>query len=432
MKNKEKHSLQQQEHHFDRMDNSSGEKPVEPFLCQEQVHPRESSDLATASMPAFSQPARPVVSESGQDLRFNALLRCVFNLVFEVDGFGQILNVSDSSRFVLLAEPEEVMGTPLSKFFPEVERYLDSECSDTAGTQDLGRVGPVVFQGMRSDGSEFPALLVLDRIPEAPLRYVVVVRDESAVEDETLRLNQDLEERVLSRTRTIKRSNDELRRYAHVISHDLREPLRSVICFLKLMNQRHRDEFSDDVSEYMDLATEGAVRLQEMITAILKHSELEQNSSSMQLVALNEVLDAVCLSLRVSFTEARVDLTRDDDLPEVWADPVLMHQLLQNMVSNAIRFKKPSEGVKIHIGAVAKSRQWILSVRDNGIGISSKFHSSIFEIFRRLHSVEDYEGTGMGLATCKKIVSFHGGRIWVQSEEGKGSIFYVSLPRQEN
>ncbi len=254
--------------------------------------------------------------------------------------------------------------------------------------------------------------------------------------DEKLRnLNSSLEQRVAERSalaeeraRELARSNAELQQFVHVSSHDLREPLRMITSFVQLL-QRHFDHQLDPTSEeYLQYVVEGARRIQRLIDDLLSYTRLGGRSLSPETVQSGEIVQEALSNLTLSIEESGAQVTCEP-LPELEADRTHLVLLFQNLIGNAIKFnggKKP----KVHIRARAEMDQWLFSVEDNGIGIEPQYFEKIFVVFQRLHAREEYPGTGIGLALCKKIVEQHNGKIWVKSEPGKGSVFYFTIPKQ--
>jgi signal transduction histidine kinase len=249
--------------------------------------------------------------------------------------------------------------------------------------------------------------------------------------EELQHYSEQLEHKVEERTVALQRSNEELRHYAYVASHDLQEPLRMVISYLELIERRFPDKLDTEAREFIAFAVEGALRMKSLITDLLMYSRLETRSHTFRWIDTQQVLDKTKQMLKVAIEETDAKIT-NDEMPQVLADEELILQIFQNLIANAIKYRSTRQP-EIHIGATCKDRLWIFSVKDNGIGIEQKFLERIFIMFQRLHTREKYPGTGIGLAICKKAVELHEGRIWAESEFGTGTTFYFTIPlREEN
>jgi PAS domain S-box-containing protein len=236
-----------------------------------------------------------------------------------------------------------------------------------------------------------------------------------------------LAEEALQRTADeLARSNADLKQFAYVASHDLREPLRSITGFAKLLQKRYKGKLDEKADEFIDYISDGVKRMEGLIHDLLEYSQVDRKGKDFAPVNCSVALQEAINNLRSAIEESGAELSYDL-LPTVIADFSHLSRLFQNLISNAIKFRS-SESLKIRISVQQKGDEWIFSVRDNGIGIDPQFFERIFLIFQRLHTTREYEGTGLGLAICKKIVERHGGQIWVESAQGKGSTFYFTIP----
>lgn len=250
----------------------------------------------------------------------------------------------------------------------------------------------------------------------------------------TAGFTRDVTERVagaeaLRRTSAdLARSNAELEQFAYVVSHDLRQPLRSVASFLTLL-ERHLDgALDEDACEFLDFARSGAQRMDRLIVDLLEYSRIGRKVRPMEPVALGDVTDEAMLNLGAALAESQAQVTVDTPLPTVTADRVELVRLLQNLIGNAIKYRAAGRPATVRVTAAEEAESWRISVADNGIGIAPEHQERIFGIFQRLHGRDEYEGTGIGLAVCRKIAEHHRGRIWVESEPDRGSTFHVTLP----
>jgi PAS domain S-box-containing protein len=245
-----------------------------------------------------------------------------------------------------------------------------------------------------------------------------IVRDitERKMAEETLKLK--LEE--------LTRSNAELEQFAYVSSHDLQEPLRMIVSYLQLLQRRYHGKLDERADKYIYFAVDGASRMQILINDLLEFSRVATGAKEPEPTDSEFVLDQVLSDLELFIKENKAKVFHEP-LPEVIADNTQLAQVFQNLIVNGIKFRG-EEAPKIYISAERKVKEWAFSVQDNGIGIDPQYSEKIFEVFKRLHKKEEYPGTGIGLAICKKIVERHGGHIWVESELGIGSTFYFTLP----
>jgi PAS domain S-box-containing protein len=222
------------------------------------------------------------------------------------------------------------------------------------------------------------------------------------------------------------RSNEELQRFAYVASHDLQEPLRVIVGFLQLLQRRYQGKFDTEADEFIQFSVDGARQMQGMIQALLAYSRVETQGEIFVETDVEQILNRTLTRLRIAIEESSAVITHDP-LPSLSVDAVQMGQLLQNLIANSIKFRGETPP-QIHIAAERKEGEWVLSIHDSGIGIEAQYHDRIFHIFQRLHTRLEYPGTGIGLAICKRIVERHGGRIWVESELGRGTSFYFTIP----
>jgi len=251
--------------------------------------------------------------------------------------------------------------------------------------------------------------------------FVASIRDIT----ERIRMERDLQKALDD----LQRSNKDLEQFVYVASHDLQEPLRMVSSYTQLLGKRYKGKLDSDADEFIGFAVDGADRMQKMINDLLVFSRVTTRGKEFETVDLEKALSDALDNLKIAIEENKATITHGP-LPKVVADEPQMVRLLQNIIGNAIKFHGQEPPV-IHVSAKEGTKEWTVSVKDNGIGIDKKYFDRLFIIFQRLHTRDQYPGTGIGLAVCKKTVERHGGTIWVEWEgAGKGSTFIFTLPKR--
>lgn len=276
----------------------------------------------------------------------------------------------------------------------------------------------------------------VDAFDESDATTLETLADQIAIAMDKAELFEALQRELFERTQAelrlaqqataLARSNQELEQFAYVASHDLQEPLRMITSYLELLERRYKGQLDSDASEFIAYAVDGAARMKGLITDLLAYSRVSTHGKPFELVDCNTSLGQVLADLQVAVEESKATITHDP-LPTVMGDPTQLGQVFLNLVGNAIKFRGDKPPV-IHICAMRQGSEWLFSVRDNGIGIDPQYAERVFVIFQRLHTREQYPGSGIGLAVCQKIVERHGGRIWLESQPGEGTMFYFTLP----
>ena len=314
---------------------------------------------------------------------------------------------------------DEMVGKPISTLFPPevyerdfqlLERLIDGEHIEQYETVRL-----------RKDGERIDVSLTLSP-----------TKDENGCVTGVSAIARDITDRkraaeaLQQYSEELARSNTELQQFAYVASHDLQEPLRAVSGYVGLLKRRYQGQLDDRADEYIMHAVEGAQRMQVLIDDLLAYSRVGANDAGFEAVQCNELVSAVLNDLQLTIEENNAVITVDN-LPCVMAAPTQLTQLFQNLISNAIKFRN-DKAPEVHISAVSTENEWTFAVADNGIGIEADHLDRIFGLFQRLHLREEYPGTGLGLAICRKIVEYHGGRIWAEPAPGRGAIFRFTIP----
>ncbi len=240
---------------------------------------------------------------------------------------------------------------------------------------------------------------------------------------------KEAQTKLAEQAKELLRSNEELEQFAYVASHDLQEPLRMVLSYVQLIQKNIQQGNTERVGEFINFAIDGTSRMQALINDLLQFSRITRKGNPFTKVDMNDVVKIALTHLTARISENNAQVSYPENLPVVKGDEMQLIRLLQNLIDNAIKFKAPNRQPVIKISVKEHDGNYVFDISDNGIGIEDKFYNRIFVIFQRLHNRKDYEGTGIGLAVCKKIVERHGGDIWVKSEKDAGSTFSFSLKK---
>jgi light-regulated signal transduction histidine kinase (bacteriophytochrome) len=314
-----------------------------------------------------------------------------------------------------------LLGQKVKNIIPEgfAERLIADglRSAEDALAQQIGTGIELVAQ--RRDRSEFPIELMLSPLasPDGTL-ITAAIRDIS--------VRKQAEVHLVAKVDELNRSNEELGQFAYIASHDLQEPLRMVASYTALLAKRYKGKLDGDADEFIAFAVDGASRMQRLIQDLLAYSRVGSKGTDLLSTSSAAALQQALENLRGAIEESGAVVTYDA-LPDVLADDMQLTQLFQNLVGNAIKYRR--DGIpNVHVAAVQNGgKKWVFSVQDNGLGIESQYYERIFGMFQRLHKREEFAGTGIGLAICKKIVERHGGSISVESQPGHGSTFRFPL-----
>jgi PAS domain S-box-containing protein len=397
------------------------------FPIEIMLSPLESADgiLVTAAIRDISVRKKAEMHLAQMEGRHRGLLEAAPDAMVLVNQDREIVLVN--------LEAEKEFGYPRDEFVGQKVESILSEglvealIADALGSTEYAPARPkragIELNGRRRDGTEFPVEIMLSPLKSAEGPLVTV-----AIRDITRR--RKAEAQLLRTVEDLRRTNEELEQFAYIASHDLQEPLRMVASYTQLLSRRYKGRLDADADEFIAFAVDGANRMQRLIQDLLVYSRVGTQRKALLVTSSAGALEQAIVNLRGAIEDSGALVTYDS-LPDVLADETQLVQLFQNLVGNAIKYQGP--GVpRVHVSSARKGRSsWIFSVKDNGLGIEAQYFEKIFGMFQRLHKRDEFSGTGIGLAICKKIVEGHGGGISVESQPGQGSTFRFALAGSE-
>ncbi|MFZ0418770.1 MAG: PAS domain S-box protein [Candidatus Sulfotelmatobacter sp.] len=430
---------------------SGRRKDGSEFPIEIMLSPLESAEgiLVTAAIRNISGRKAAEKHLVQMEGRYRGLLEAAPDAMVVVNQTGEIvlLNVQAEKQFGY--RRDELVGQKVKNIIPEgfAERLISDATRSVADAlaQQIGM--GIELSGRRKDGSEFPIEIMLSPLESAEgILVTAAIRNISArkkseqantqLENQATVMrgaHDELELRVSERTKelafanqVLEQSNLELKQFAYIASHDLQSPLRSISGFVQLLKMEYEDKLSEEAADWIRRTVQSIGQMQTLIRGLLSYSRVDARSVPFTQIPFLDIVNDALTLLESSIRDSGGRVTWNQ-LPDVMGDRSQLVQLIQNLVGNALTYRgdKPPH---IHLSAERSGKEWVFSVRDNGIGIDTKHHEQIFEIFKRLHDQKDYPGTGIGLAVCRRVVNRHGGRIWVQSEPGLGSTFLFTIP----
>jgi PAS domain S-box-containing protein len=407
----------------------------EAYLC----------DLQTVDILPMAHAPGDIMSESREQPAewFRAAVEAAPAAILIVDREGRIVLANRETERQFAYPRDELLGASVELLMPErfrrdhVLQRAEFNAAPAARRMGMGRD----LWGRRRDGSEFPAEIGLTPLQTDEGLFVVIaivditVRKE--LEETQRKLNEELEQCVEERTselahanEALARSNVELQQFAYIASHDLQTPLRGISGFAQLLHADYHGRLDENAHTYIERIVVEAKRMKALIDDLLTYSRVESRARPFEPIDLGEVFDEAVALLQSSIVDSGGEVTRGD-LPIVSGDASQLLHLLQNLIENGLKYHG-DQPPRVHVWAEESGGEWTVGVRDNGIGIDPQQHERIFDIFRRLHTQEQYPGTGIGLAVCRRIVARHGGRIWLTSTVGQGSEFLFTLTDGRN
>jgi PAS domain S-box-containing protein len=373
----------------------------------------------------FSEISRDISERKETEAKYRGLLEAAPDAMVVVNSAGEIVLLNVQAEKQLGYRRDELVGQKVKNIIPEgfAERLI-ADGTRTAAEALAQQIGTgIELIARRKDGSDFPIEIML-----SPLESTEGILVTAAIRDITERKKS--EQHLVKTVGELKRSNDELQQFAYVASHDLQEPLRMVASYTQLLANRYKGRLDSDADEFIAYAVDGSNRMQGLIQDLLAYSRAGTNGKALHEISSEKQLKDALANLRATIQESGALVTHDS-LPAITTDDTQLVLVFQNLIGNAIKYRS-AEVPRVHVSAAKNGgKEWIFSVRDNGLGIDPQYFDRIFVLFQRLHGREEFKGTGIGLTICKKIVERLGGRIWVESQPQKGSTFYFALPERD-
>lgn len=367
--------------------------------------------------------------------RYRSLVQQVTDYaIFMLDEKGRIISWNEGARNIKGYEAEEIIGKYFSIFYPEEDILNGKPPRELKIARETGKYEEEGWR-LRKDGSRFWASVVITAVynnQNTLIGYSKVTRDlterkeaEKALRD-SYQQYRKLADELKKTNEELSYANGELEQFTYIVSHDLQEPVRTIKSFLQLIDMKISDAQYEGLSVYISKSISAANRMRELIKNLLHYSQLSRGEILEEDVVVNDLINEVLQNLRTSLEASHAHITVDTNVDTVKGDRVQLVQLIQNLVSNAIKFTD-RVNPEVKVRCYQEDGPATFSIADNGIGIAQSDLDKVFDIFRRLNTKKEYPGTGIGLAICKKIVDRHHGRIWLESEPGRGTTFYFTI-----
>jgi PAS domain S-box-containing protein len=365
--------------------------------------------------------------------KFRSLLEAAPDAMVMCRADGEIIMVNSQTEVLFDCRRDKLISKNIRALVPGWSvRFRGGWDEESGSSKVLPVERGVELYAFRESGATFPVEISFSPLQtEEGVVITSAIRDISErrkAEEEIRQLNVSLEERVMERTEELMRSNEELQQFAYVASHDLQEPLRTVSIYAQLLAKRYKGQLQGDADQFIGYIVENAYRMEKLIHDLLDFSRVDvRGTDFFTRTSCESAMDDAIQNIRSLVEESGADITRER-LPQVMGDPIQLTRLFQNLLVNSIKYRSDA-APQIHIAVEDNGREWVFSVKDNGIGIEPQYAEKVFGIFRCLQARDKSSGSGMGLAICRKIVTRHEGHIWVESALGKGATFCFTLPR---
>jgi PAS domain S-box-containing protein len=369
--------------------------------------------------------------------RHTAIVESAIDAIISIDHEGYVREWNSAAVRLFQYTREDAVGRKIDTLIaaPALMQLYQQGLAQyliTGAGSLIGR--PIEMTARRADGSEFSIELGISRVPgSTPPNFTAVIRDitaHKAAAAEVQRLNGELEQRVRDRTAELETANHELESFSYSVSHDLRAPLRHITGFVSMLKTQGAAKLDPESRDLLQSISAAADRMTRLIEALLTFSRTGRTDLHRQRVSLDQLLRSVQAELNEESRGRKIDW-RVEPLPDVEGDPELLRQVLVNLLSNALKYTRPRPVPRIEIGSRRDGANVVVHVRDNGVGFDSRYTDKLFGVFQRLHRANEFEGTGIGLATIRLIIQRHGGRVWAEGEADQGACFYFSLPAVE-
>jgi PAS domain S-box-containing protein len=401
------------------------------------------------SLPTKPNAERERAEQEARDTRARlaSIIASAMDAIISVDADQHVTIFNAAAERMFGCPAAEAIGQPLDRFIPacsrDAHRKAIEEFGRTGATRRaMGHLSSLL--GLRANGEEFPVEASISQIGVGGQKiYTAIVRDiterqraEKTLEEQNAKLreaeeqirkmNLDLEQRVEARTAELTAANRELEAFTYSVAHDLRAPLRHIDAFSKILSEEFAALLPPEAQRYLGSIRSGSQRLSLLVESLLNLARVGRQELRCQPVPIERLVDEAVADLKHE-TEGRTIEWRIQPLPSLRCDPGLMKLVFANLLSNAVKYTRPRPVAIIEVGCLHTNSAATIFVRDNGVGFNMKYANKLFGVFQRLHRVEEFEGTGVGLATVERIISKHGGRVWAEGAVEEGAVFYFSF-----
>jgi PAS domain S-box-containing protein len=364
--------------------------------------------------------------------QYHDLFENAQELIFTLDSDGKFLSLNKAAEQALGIARFDALARKFSDFLPVEQRQRFLEYLRDSLRDDRGKLEEFVVKNLRGEQISLELSCHLMNRPSAARELQVIARDiteRKRAEAEIHRLTHFLENRVAERTQQLEAANKELEAFSYSVSHDLRAPLRAIDGFSRILLEENLAQADEDTRGLLEGIHKNSRRMAQLIDDLLQFSRLTRSSISTEEIDMTELFQSVFNEQRTHQPERKFEF-QANGLPVVKGDPPMLRQVAENLISNAIKYSRDREVSRIEVGSRSDSSEHVIFVKDNGVGFDTQYSQKLFQVFQRLHSEREFEGTGVGLAIVQRIIHRHGGRIWAEAEAGKGATFYFSLPKE--